>query len=241
MSDEYNNNPYANDPHAEPASVPPAAPAGQGTDPYAAPAPAYAAPTAASEPVEVVTEQETETYAAPAAPSYTEAPAPYGASPTSPYGAAPAYQDETAPGTYGQPTDPYAAPLPQDASGTPYGQPGNPYDAPYAAPTQQGVPAQGAGLPLPADYQVQPPHYVPRNKILAGLLALFFGTLGIHNFYLGYTGKAIAQLLLTVIGWIVLVGPLVSLVWSIVDGVHILTSDYGTPAHRDARGVELVD
>lgn len=235
MSDEYtNNNPYANDP----ASVPPAA--DQETDPYAAPAPSYTQPAAATEPAE------TETYAA--APAYAEAPAPYGANPTSSYGAAPAYQGEAAPGTYGQPADPYAAPMPQDATGTgepnPYAQPtdaGNSYGAQYAAPMPQDVPAQGAGLPLPADYQVQPPHYVPRNKILAGLLALFFGTLGIHNFYLGYTGKAIAQLLLTVIGWIVLVGPLVSLVWSIVDGVHILTSDYGTPAHRDARGVELVD
>ena len=28
----------------------------------------------------------------------------------------------------------------------------------------------------------------------AGILALFLGTLGIHNFYLGYTGKALFQL-----------------------------------------------
>ncbi len=87
-----------------------------------------------------------------------------------------------------------------------------------------------------------PACYVPSNKSFAGLLALFFGALGIHNFYLGFTGKAIAQVLLTCLGWILFgLGPLAAIVWSIVEGVQILTSDYGAPAHRDARGVELVD
>ena len=30
-----------------------------------------------------------------------------------------------------------------------------------------------------------------KSKVTAGLLALFLGTLGIHNFYLGHTGKAV--------------------------------------------------
>ena len=33
-----------------------------------------------------------------------------------------------------------------------------------------------------------------KSKIAAGLLGIFLGSLGVHNFYLGYTGKAIAQL-----------------------------------------------
>ena len=32
------------------------------------------------------------------------------------------------------------------------------------------------------------------------ILAFLLGTLGIHNFYLGYTNKGIAQLLLTLLG-----------------------------------------
>lgn len=36
-------------------------------------------------------------------------------------------------------------------------------------------------------------------KIAAGLLGIFLGTLGVHNFYLGYTGKATAQLPITVL------------------------------------------
>jgi TM2 domain-containing membrane protein YozV len=41
----------------------------------------------------------------------------------------------------------------------------------------------------------------PKSKIAAGLLGLFFGTLGIHNFYLGYTVRGLIQLVLTIIGW----------------------------------------
>lgn len=39
-----------------------------------------------------------------------------------------------------------------------------------------------------------------KSKMAAGLLGIFLGSLGVHNFYLGYTGKAVAQLLLTLIG-----------------------------------------
>ena len=36
-----------------------------------------------------------------------------------------------------------------------------------------------------------------RNKYVAAILAFFFGTLGIHRFYLGRTGSGIAMLVLT--------------------------------------------
>ncbi len=109
-----------------------------------------------------------------------------------------------------------------------------------AQPQQQPTytpPMQPQAYATPA-----PTYYIARNKILAGVLALFFGMFGIHNFYLGYTGRAVAQLLLSLLGWVVLgLGPLAALVWSWVEAVRILTSDYGTPEHRDARGVELMD
>lgn len=79
------------------------------------------------------------------------------------------------------------------------------------------------------------------SKIAAGLLGIFLGTLGVHNFYLGYTGKAVAQLLLTVIGWIIIIGPFVSAIWSFVEGIIILCSNPGSPWHRDAAGYELRD
>ena len=71
-----------------------------------------------------------------------------------------------------------------------------------------------------------------KNKFIAGLLAIFLGTLGIHNFYLGYNKKGITQLLLFVffMGW-------VSFIWSIVDAIRIFTDKID----RDAKGVPLSD
>ena len=80
-----------------------------------------------------------------------------------------------------------------------------------------------------------------KSKMAAGLLGIFLGALGIHNFYVGYTGKAVAQLLLTVIGWILIIGPAVAGIWGLVEGILILCSHYGSQWHRDAQGVELQD
>lgn len=77
-----------------------------------------------------------------------------------------------------------------------------------------------------------------KSKVCAGLLAIFVGAFGIHNFYLGYTGKAVAQLLLTLIGWILCgLGPLIAGVWGFVEGIMILTGSIS----KDASGNNLVD
>lgn len=90
--------------------------------------------------------------------------------------------------------------------------------------------------------QQQPGYgYAQKSKIVAGLLGLFLGVLGVHNFYLGYTGKAVAQLLLTLIGWIILIGPIISGIWALIESVLILCSSYGSNWHRDGRGQELQD
>lgn len=59
-----------------------------------------------------------------------------------------------------------------------------------------------------------------RNKIVAGLLAIFLGTLGIHNFYLGFKGKAIAQLLISVLSFGFLL--IITGIWALVEGILIL-------------------
>lgn len=41
----------------------------------------------------------------------------------------------------------------------------------------------------------------PKEKLVAGLLAILLGGLGIHKFYLGYTGPALVYLLTNTIGW----------------------------------------
>ena len=49
------------------------------------------------------------------------------------------------------------------------------------------------------------------------MLGIFLGMLGIHNFYAGYGGKGVAQLLLTLLtGWLI-VPLLVVWIWVIVE------------------------
>lgn len=60
-----------------------------------------------------------------------------------------------------------------------------------------------------------------KSKIAAGLLGIFLGSLGVHNFYLGFTGKAIAQLLISILSC----GTLswASAIWGLIEGILILT------------------
>lgn len=75
----------------------------------------------------------------------------------------------------------------------------------------------------------------PKSKIAAGLLGIFLGAFGVHNFYLGYTGKAIAQLLISILSCGFL--AVVSEIWGLVEGIQILTGSIDT----DAKGVKLGD
>lgn len=62
-----------------------------------------------------------------------------------------------------------------------------------------------------------------KNIVLAYILLIFLGSLGIHRFYLGRTGTAIAQLILSIVGWvtaIIIIGfiPLAIVgIWLIID------------------------
>jgi len=104
-----------------------------------------------------------------------------------------------------------------------YAQPG--YDAgAYAAP---GYPA-GAGAYV-ADQ---------KSKVAAGLLGIFLGGFGAHNFYLGNTGKAVAQLLITLLSLFLL--SWISAIWGLIEGILILSAQPGAqPWGVDARGVPL--
>lgn len=77
-----------------------------------------------------------------------------------------------------------------------------------------------------------------KSKMAAGLLGIFLGYLGIHNFYLGNTSKAVAQLLLTLLGWIACgIGPAAAAIWGLIEGIMILTGSINT----DANGNPLKD
>ncbi len=74
-----------------------------------------------------------------------------------------------------------------------------------------------------------------KSKIAAGLLGIFLGCFGVHNFYLGYTGKAVAQLVITLVSCFIL-SP-VSATWGLIEGILILCGKID----RDAKGMMLSD
>lgn len=69
-----------------------------------------------------------------------------------------------------------------------------------------------------------------KSKMTAGLLGIFLGGLGIHNFYLGYTGKAIAQIVLSLCFG-------AGAVWGLIEGILILCGKI----NKDAKGNPLKD
>lgn len=76
--------------------------------------------------------------------------------------------------------------------------------------------------PIPAGEQ--------KSKMTAGLLGIFLGGLGVHNFYLGYTGKAIAQICLSLCFG-------AGAIWGLIEGIMILTGSI----NKDAKGIPLKD
>lgn len=94
--------------------------------------------------------------------------------------------------------------------------------------------APGAAVCTQCGFAVQQaPVYDPamqKSKLAAGLFGIFLGGLGIHNFYLGYTGKAIAQIFLSLCFG-------AGAIWGFVEGILILCGNI----NKDANGIPLKD
>lgn len=68
-----------------------------------------------------------------------------------------------------------------------------------------------------------------KSKLVAALLAFFVGSIGIHDFYLGYTKNGIIKIILTFCTGIG------GGIWALVDLIRLLTGSL----HTDANGNEL--
>ena len=81
----------------------------------------------------------------------------------------------------------------------------------------------------PAGYPVQ--QAIPKSRVTFVLLGLFLGCLGIHNFYAGYSGKGVAQLLITIfLGWVFGLGIFITGIWALIEIITVST---------DAQGVRM--
>lgn len=109
---------------------------------------------------------------------------------------------------------------------------GNSYCPNCGHPTLPGAVACtqcGVFLTKPVQEQDQ------KSKLAAGLLGIFLGALGIHNFYLGNTSRALVQLLVSVLSCGMLSWAMA--IWGLVEGIMILAGSIKT----DANGVPLKD
>ena len=109
-----------------------------------------------------------------------------------------------------------------------YAQQGQPYG-------QQSYTQQGQPYGQPTFATSVPMGYQQKSKIIAGILGIFLGGLGIHNFYLGRTTRAVIQLVLTIFTFGV------ASLWGFIEGILILVSAPGSEWHRDGNGIELTD
>ncbi len=165
--------------------------------------------------------------------------------------------------------DPFQTPEPPQAPVPPQPEPEYQQTGAYEAPPQYGASQYGApqygapqyGAPQYNGGQYQPPQYtqppqqtyyqpqynVPpagymqKSRMAAGLLGILLGTLGIHNFYLGFTTRGVVQLLVSLIGGVFTCGlaTIVVAIWGFVEGVLLLTA---SPSRMyDGHGVILRD
>lgn len=74
-----------------------------------------------------------------------------------------------------------------------------------------------------------------KSKITAGILGIMVGAFGVHNFYLGYVGKGVAQLLLTLLSCGAFTP--ITTIWALIEGIMILVGSIST----DGKGIPLKD
>ena len=73
----------------------------------------------------------------------------------------------------------------------------------------------------------------PKQMLIGVLLALFLGAFGVHNVYLGYTGRGVAQLLITVLTFGL--GAIITGIWALIELIMMATGSL-----PDAEGRPLV-
>ena len=74
-----------------------------------------------------------------------------------------------------------------------------------------------------------PPGPSSKDKVAAGLLAIFLGSLGIHKFYLGGKQQKTAGIIMLVISLVgscaFFIGPIVIGIIALIEGIVYLTKD----------------
>lgn len=73
-------------------------------------------------------------------------------------------------------------------------------------------------------------HRNPKERLAYVVLGAILGYLGVHNFYAGYVGRGIAQLLITLLSLGILF--FIPFIWAIIEICTIERDAYGIPFSR---------
>lgn len=131
-----------------------------------------------------------------------------------------AYQPPTQQTYYQPPQNEYYQPAQPNQAYQP------PQDAPYFAPVPPQMPM---AMPARTDY---PLGYPIKRKYVAVILAVTLGAFGLHNFYLGKSGKALAQLLIATLGSLFFgLGFMAAQIWAFVEAVQLFSEKTNTDAN----------
>jgi TM2 domain-containing membrane protein YozV len=148
-------------------------------------------------------------------------------------------------GGYGPPPPPGPPGQPPGPGGQPPGGfrqfAGAPAPGQFAPPAAYGAYGYHA-YNNQAPFGIEPTSGLPysdKQKVLAGVLQIFLGKFGIGRFYTGHTQLAIAQLITCMLGvfifsWFTCGLSAFVLLWPVIDGIMLLTSD-----SKDAQGRPL--
>jgi TM2 domain-containing membrane protein YozV len=88
--------------------------------------------------------------------------------------------------------------------------------------------------PLPPPTPAPFPDVKPKEKLVAGLLGIFLGSLGIHRFYLGYNKIGVYQIVATILTCGV------AGLWGFIEGILYLVGGTANGYKTDVNGVPLV-
>ena len=138
----------------------------------------------------------------------------------------------SAPPQYIPPVPQNAAPPPQNTQAQPqYSAPAPQYSSPVAQSATQPSPQIGTKMTVNS----------PKSKAVTAILALLFGQLGIHRFYVGKKWTAIIQLILAIIGYVVIISSMAGYLflgvlglWILIDFIIILSGKF-----KDGKGLYI--
>ncbi|MFJ6001549.1 TM2 domain-containing protein [Arthrobacter sp. NPDC092385] len=85
------------------------------------------------------------------------------------------------------------------------------------------------------------PYGPQKSRVIAGVLGILLGSLGIHRFYLGFTTIGIIQILMSTVGAAFTFGlsAVAAGIWGLIEGIMILVGS--EPFRKDAQGIPLKD